>query len=401
MESPTETKTRILVLTSSTGGGHDARAVAFSQWVNELYGDRVEVKIESLLENSSRIIAFGVNLYNWIQKNAPWLHHPYWCVVELFGFLNRKSVSLGKSYYRRLLESYRPHLVFSVHDCTNRGYFQEAREVLGANNVRCSVYCGEFSGGYGYSANWLEPSTDLYVSRTAEAQEFAIKQGGMAWDRCVVRGHLMRPLVYQQVVNEEERRRLRKEEFGLDPDRFTVFLATGGTGANNHLQLLPVLEEFANWLQVVVVCGKNETSYRDVTNWLSTRKHLISYVEGYSEQVHRLTQISDVIVTRGGTTTCAEALHFRCPIIFNGMGGVMPQERLTLKYFLQNRAAIKMVSSHDLRRTLDHWRRDPAHYYDMKERFCALRFEEDPSLLIRELVGLADEANQNLKATES
>lgn len=393
MESQPEAKTRILVLTSSTGGGHDARAEAFRQWVTELYGDSVEVKIESLLENSSKIIAFGVNLYNWIQKNAPWLHHPYWCVVELFGFLNRNSVSFGKSYYRRLLESYRPHLVLSVHDCTNRGYFQEAREVLGEDHVRCSVYCGEFSGGYGYSANWVEPSTDLYVSRTSEAQDYAIKLG-MAWERCLVRGHLMNPEVFRETVGAEQRRKIRKETFGLEPNRFTVFLATGGTGANNHLKLLPILEEFSNWLQVVVVCGQNEQAHKEVSAWLKDRPHLISYIEGYSEQMHLLTQVSDVIVTRGGTTTCAQALHFRCPIIFNGMGGVMPQERLTLKYFLQKRAAIKMATPHDLRRTLEHWRRDISHYEDMKERFCALRFEEDPSILIHELVELAREAEQ-------
>jgi processive 1,2-diacylglycerol beta-glucosyltransferase len=174
-----------------------------------------------------------------------------------------------------------------------------------------------------------------------------------------------------------------------------VFLATGGTGANNHLKLLPILEEFSSWLQVIVVCGQNEQAHREVKSWLAERPHLISYLEGYSEQMHRLTQISDVIVTRGGTTTCAQALHFRCPIIFNGMGGVMPQERLTLKYFLQKRAAIKMSTPHDLRRTLEHWRRDVSHYQDMKDRFCALRFEEDPRMLIHELVDLAKDAQKS------
>lgn len=390
MVSPSESETRILVLTSSTGGGHDTRAHAFRLWVEKLYGADVDVRVESLLENSSPVIRFGVGLYNWIQKNAPWLHHPYWCIVELFGFLNRKSVSMGGSYYRSLLEEYRPQLIFSVHDCTNKGYFQEAREVLGEENVRCAVYCGEFSGGYGYSANWVEPSADLYVSRTSEAQEYALKLG-MDPDRAMVRGHLMRPREYEEDLSPAEAREKRVSEFGLDPDRFTVFLATGGTGANNHLKLLPIVEEFSDWLQVAVVCGKSAETFEETRAWLKARPHLKSFIEGYSERVHLLTQISNVIVTRGGTTTCAKALHFGCPIIFNGLGGVMPQELLTIKYFLQKRAAIKMTVPADLRRALEHWRRDFSHYEELRTRFIALRFEEEPSHLIHELVALARE----------
>ena len=54
-------------------------------------------------------------------------------------------------------------------------YFQTARRILGADKVRCATYCGEFSGGFGYSINWVEPSADLYISRTATARDYAVK----------------------------------------------------------------------------------------------------------------------------------------------------------------------------------------------------------------------------------
>ena len=44
-------KLRILVLTSSTGGGHDARAEAFAEWCFQLYRHDVDVRIEQMLEN--------------------------------------------------------------------------------------------------------------------------------------------------------------------------------------------------------------------------------------------------------------------------------------------------------------------------------------------------------------
>ena len=117
-------KPRILVLTSSTGGGHDARASAFLSWVEKLHNGRVEVKIEQLLENASVITLLGVHIYNWIQRKAPALHHLYWWVVELFGFVSEHLFLLGSSYYKRKLRQFRPHLILSLHDSTNRGYFR-------------------------------------------------------------------------------------------------------------------------------------------------------------------------------------------------------------------------------------------------------------------------------------
>ena len=143
-------KLRILVLTSSTGGGHDARAEAFAEWCFQLYRHDVDVRIEQMLEKSSVVNRTGVSLYNRIQRAAPWLHKIFYTLVELLSYLNRRNVTFGAGYYLQVLRDYKPHLVFSVHDCLNRGYFQLARKTLGLEKVRCATYCGEFSGGWGY-----------------------------------------------------------------------------------------------------------------------------------------------------------------------------------------------------------------------------------------------------------
>ena len=385
------TPLRILVLTSSTGGGHDARAAAFVRWIKRLYGWSIDVRVESMLEDSSALNRFGVRLYNFIQKHAPWLHHPYYLAIELLAFVNRRSVALGRRYYRQVVENFQPHLVFSVHDCLNRGYFQDVRAQLGAKHVRCATYCSEFSGGYGYSQNWIEPSADLYISRTRTAADYAIKLG-MPADRIVVRGHLMDPRIYEEQLEGEQRRTFRVENLGLDPDKFTVFLATGGVGANNHLELLPVFLKFADTHQVIVVCGRNHKAFVRVNEWRKAHPQLRCHLEGYCSTMHLLVQASDVIVTRGGTTTCAKALHFRTPIILNGFGGVMPQERLTAKFFLQDRASEKIASAAEFDAILTRWRSDPEAFAEMRARFVALRYDDDPQVVVRELVELAREA---------
>ena len=383
-------KLRILVLTSSTGGGHDARAEAFAEWCFQLYRHEIDVRIEQMLEKSSVVNRTGVRFYNRIQRSAPWIHKVFYAVVELLSYLNSRRVTFGSAYYVSVLQEYRPHLIFSVHDCLNRGYFPLARAILGSANVRCATYCGEFSGGWGYSRNWIEPSVDRYFSRTQTAADFAIKQG-IAPVKSRVRGNLMLPHAQLEVVADADRAGFRTRRLGLHPRRFTVFLATGANGANNHLELLPVLLRHADRVQAIVICGRNKDTYHELVHWRANHPEFACYLEGNSEIVHLLLQASDAIVTRGGTTTCAKALHFRCPIIFNAFGGIMPQEELTWKFFRNGAASEKVQNPADFARLLGTWMADPSVYQRTRENFLRLRYDEDPTLLIEELVHLANE----------
>jgi processive 1,2-diacylglycerol beta-glucosyltransferase len=386
------TRVRILILTSSTGAGHDTRAQACAEWCFELYRHNVDVRIEQMLEKSSGLYSAGVRFYNWIQQKSPWIHKGFYLLVELLSLLNRRSVSIGRGYYEAVLREYRPHLVFSVHDCLNRGYFQLARQVLGADKVRCATYCGEFSGGFGYSSNWVEPSADLYVSRTETARDYAVKLG-MPPERSRVRGYLMQPRQHIGFMDEAARRAYLEEELELRPDLFTVFLATGGNGANNHIEFLNALLPYAKQVQVVVICGKNREVYNHVLHWRAENPQLNCFLDGFSEAVHLLMQVSDVIVTRGGTTSCAKALHFRCPILFNAVGGVMPQESLTVKFFNRGAGVELVKNAADLGRIIGNWMADRSGYDRFRADFLKLRYEEDPTLLITELVDLAQEVS--------
>ena len=383
-------KIRILVLTSSTGGGHDARAEAFAEWCFQLYRHDIEVRIEQMLERSSVVNRAGVRLYNRIQRSAPWVHKAFYAVVEVLSVLNTRGVTFGQRYYLEVLKAYRPHLIFSVHDCLNRGYFPIARKVLGVDKVRCATYCGEFSGGWGYSRNWIEPSVDLYFSRTPTAHDFAVKSGIPA-SRGRVRGSLMLPRAHLEVLSPEDRRVFLSKKLGLNPDLFTVFLATGGNGAHNHFDMLPSLVRHAEHVQAIVICGKNKQAYHDLVQWRATNPGFNCYIEGFSEIVHLLMQVSDVIVTRGGTTTCAKALHFRCPIVFNAFGGIMPQEQLTWKFFRNGAGCHKVENPAEFSDLVDRWVTQPAAYTLDREHFLQLRYEEDPTVIIDELVALANE----------
>jgi processive 1,2-diacylglycerol beta-glucosyltransferase len=386
---------RVLILTSSTGGGHDSRAYSLKTWLEE--AGCGEVRVEHLLENSSWLPRFGVWVYNTIQKCAPGLHNIYWHIAEVFARFQGQKLSFGRKYYLALLERYRPHLVISMHDCLNRGYFQEAKAFLG-NSVRTCTYCGEWTGGSGYSLNWMEPTADLFISRTEDARNFAVASG-MFPERCEVFCNLLPPHALTQGMTQERRASFRRE-LGLRPEALTVLMAAGAAGANNHVRLLDQLLPIPG-VQAIAFCGKSAKAKARIEDWQRQHPDFPLFVEGYSRRVHELLQASDCVVSRGGANTTAEALYQGCPILFNRLGGVMPQERLTIGYFINHGAARQFSTAHDFAAIIRYFLAEPEALLRQKSALASLRRDDNPEKLALRLIKLASEAVACEKTTNA
>ena len=69
----------------------------------------------------------------------------------------------------------------------------------------------------------------------------------------------------------------------------------------------------------------------------------------------------------------------------------MPQESLTWKFFRNGAGSEKIESVDDLSNILQAWMSDRRRYEAYREQFLSLRYEEDPTLLIDEIVSLASD----------
>ena len=379
---------KVLVLTSRTGGGHDARAEAFGEWVEKLHGNSVEVVINHTLEDSSPWYAFGVELYNKIQRNLPVFHHFYYHLGELFGLFQSDHPSLGLKYFDRLIKEFRPDIIFSVHSILNKGYFRHAKQVLGSD-VYCVTYCGEFKGSYGFSRNWVAQEVDLFLGRTTHTLASAQKLGLPA-DKAKCLGHLLNPAYHEPPMTVETRADFLRKELDLDPDRFTLLLATGGAGAHNHVALLDGLLPFAEKLQAIVLCGRSAEARERLAAWQAAHPELRIAALPYTKQMHRLLQVASAVVARPGTTTSAEALQLGCPIIFNRIGGTMPQEYCTLRYFRTKRLSPEIRSPRELAKRLAPWLDEPSSYMRYLAQFRAARTSDDPETLVATILGKGD-----------
>jgi processive 1,2-diacylglycerol beta-glucosyltransferase len=158
---------------------------------------------------------------------------------------------------------------------------------------------------------------------------------------------MLNPDFWGQPIDTAERERIFREELHLDPSRFTLILATGANGANNHISTLDRFSDAQVHPQVIALCGKNEKARRNIEAWAQSHQQIPVCALGYQTRMRRIMECADAIFARPGTGTTSEAILAGLPIIFNGIGGVMPQEIITTRY------CAKFFESNIIRRAAD------------------------------------------------
>lgn len=355
---------RVLILSAGSGGGHDMRADAFVRWAGQL--TQWETRIDHPLENGHSLYRFGIAAYNTIQRRLPAAHHLYFNFLEIARLHRDDKKILGAGSFSALIESYRPNLIVSTHPHLNHAYFALARGVLGRTNVRCVTYCGELGGGYGFSRHWVNPDADLFIGALEETVDTAVTLG-MPKDKTWVGGFLLFPSFYEEKFPEDKRCAFVREELGFCPNEFTLLLATGHTGANNHLRILRRLERRGKSLQVAVLCGNSEKTFDSRQAW--SRKSLVVKTKAlrFRHDMSIILQSVSVVVARPGSGLTSEAVLSGCPLMMNTLGGVMPQESITVRYAQSNGVEPPVKNPHDVVTMLDRWESNPNQLTGLRE----------------------------------
>ena len=310
------------------------RARSFEQWAGapEARALGLETSRHQALENGAPLYAFGAGLYNFIQRCLPALHHLYFNVLELFPFCGSARTMPGGAAFRQLVRRENPDIVLSTHDHLNHAFLDAARAAMPGRPPLCGTYCGELSGGYGFSKRWVNPRADFFIGAVDACTE-AARRHGMPSEKSWTGGFMLNPDFW--TVPEDTppgRDAFFCETLRLDPERFTLLLGTGANGANNHLALLKALACARVHPQVIALCGRNEVARRGICEWARANAQIPVCALGYQSRMRRVMACASVLFARPGTGTTSEALQAGLPMVFNGIGGVMPQELITLRY---------------------------------------------------------------------
>ncbi len=195
---------------------------------------------------------------------------------------------------------------------------------------------------YAPHSYWIYNNVDYYIVPSKETGEKLIADG---IDSSKIREFGIP--IDAKFQNSTDRGELCGK-LGLDKTKPCVLVMGGTQGLGPIKEIVKRLNRSSLDLQLIIPCGTNKRLYR----WLKPRRYQKkTLVLSYATNIDELMQASDIILTKPGGITTAEAFAKSLPmIIINPLPG---QEAMNTKFLLEEGVAVKAWSPEDVGILLD------------------------------------------------
>ena len=374
---------KILIISSDTGSGHRSAAATIADGLEKFWkGESTAVRTIKAVEESHHVTEKLVNGYNWMLKNKQhWMKYLYWAMnkirPETRAFFQKRCLG----YVRSQFDKWCPHIVVSVHPLTQHIFARILKELNLSDQIPLVTVVTDPC--YGFWKGWACDDVSLYLVANDDAKRQLVDYG-VTPDKIKVSGMPVNPKFHE--VNEKDAQNARRV-YGLDPEKFTVFVNAGWIGGGNIPQ---IFREFARGeldVQAIFLAGKNEDLRKEAEVIARSAKFPIKVI-GYSDEIEKLMQSANVMVSKLGGLTTFEALACRLPIIADHTTPPMPQEAGTSSLIESRGAGILLRRSIDIVPTIRNLVTDTNHYARMKAATVGLTMPNSTEHIIREINAL-------------
>jgi 1,2-diacylglycerol 3-beta-galactosyltransferase len=157
--------------------------------------------------------------------------------------------------------------------------------------------------------SWLVPNADAVVVPAREVYQRALSRL-VPQERVHLLGHPIHPKFDDVAGSKEDLR----EQLGLPKGTPIVMLMAGGEGGGKLLTTARVLAKASLPIELVVVCGRNEPleeKLREMAPSLPTKMHVL----GFTDKIPEYFRAVDLLVTKAGPGTLAEANAAQLPVV--------------------------------------------------------------------------------------
>ena len=387
------TAPKILIISSDTGGGHRSAAQAIAVGLQRFWhGESVAVRIIRAAEESHHLTSKLVSFYNWILRNRQsWMKYLYWFVnkvrPERREFFHKRTIG----YLKGTFEKWCPHVIVSVHPLTQHIFGRILRELNLTDQIPLVTVVTDPC--YGFWRGWACDDVSLYLVANEEAKRQLLDYG-VSESRIRISGLPLHPKFRE--VTESDAQSARTA-FGLDPDKFTVFVNAGWVGGGNIPAIFRELVRGELDVQAIFLAGKNEELRMEAEEIARTAKFPVKVI-GYSDEVEKLMHSANVMVSKLGGLTTFEALACRLPIIADITTPPMPQEAGTVKLISNRGAGILLRRSIDIVPTIRSLVNDTDKYRKMRVAAGELSVPDSTEKIIREITSLLPQQRSSIAA---
>ncbi|MBD5605159.1 MAG: hypothetical protein IAI48_08735 [Candidatus Eremiobacteraeota bacterium] len=339
---------RVLLLISDTGGGHRSACNAIVAALDEVdtgpNGEalRLEHRIEDVASHCSFPLSQLGPAYSAALRFAPPIYGALYHATNgrrRFRSVIRFCEPLYRARLRDLFNSYRPDVIVSVHPLLNHAALR-ARADAGMLDVPVITVVTDLGRVH---EGWLTPEVDAVVVPAREVYARA-KDRGVPVERIYHLGHPVHPK-FEDVSDTKAQLRV---QLGLPAEKTIALLMAGGEGGGKLLPTTLALAKSKLPLHLVVVTGRNKSLRKKLTE-LAPSLPTPMTVLGYCENVPELMRAADLLVTKAGPGTIAEASLAEVPVVVYDF--IPGQEYGNLKYVENNGIGVVALTATDVVRS--------------------------------------------------
>jgi len=347
---------RILFLYLTKHSGHYAAAVAIDDAARQLDPSVQTMLLDSFSHANPVLSKVTLKAYLTVLKAAPEIwefmyDNPEFKerTAKIRELLNRGS----SKKLQRVLADFQPDVAV----CTQAfacGVIASWKQATGNDSPALVGVLTDFVA----HRYWAHEKLDLYIAPSEETKQTLISQG-VSPER--IKAHGLP--VGEKFTSPVDKAAVLKT-LGLKPDLPKVLVMGGSLGLGPMKSVIRKLNKLPQPFDIIVVTGKNdELKERLSRKGWKLRHHTTIF--GFVENVHELMSIAEMVVTKPGGITAAEALVKQLPmIIINPIPG---QEAKNTEFLLSQNVAVEAGNANDVMLYVDEFFRNPEKLRRMRE----------------------------------
>jgi processive 1,2-diacylglycerol beta-glucosyltransferase len=352
---------RVLFLYLTKHSGHYAAAVAVEQALRRLQPGVQTMLLDSFSHANPLLSKVTLKAYLAVLRTAPELWEYMYDNAKFKQRTKKIHELLNRGNSRKLqrvLDQFQPDVVV----CTQAfscGVMATWKRTTGNHHVRLVGVLTDFVA----HRYWGTPEVDLYIAPNAATCQTLLGQGVPA-DRIRMYGIPISD-VFTKPVNPTAVIR----NLGLRPNLPKILVMGGSLGLGPVKAVIRKLDKLPQPFDIIAIAGKNT----DLLERLERQGHKLRHptkVIGFAENIHELMSIAEVLVTKPGGITTAEALTKAVPmVIINPIPG---QEQKNTDVLLAHGVAVQARRPADVAEFVSQFLRDPEKPRLMREAAAAL-----------------------------
>ena len=295
---------KIIITSVSAGAGHVRAANAMEAYLKEVH----EVKHIDLMDYSTKWFKhIYADKYIDLINNHPKLWKALYNISdkptskEIYKIRRWMEYKLHNKFFTYLKEA-NPDVIVSTHFMPPEILirFREKEKL----NFKIHVVVTDFDVHY----LWVHQMADHYFVAGENAKQKLIKYGIEA-HKITISGIPIMPNFFI-----EQNKGFLFNKWNLHTDKKTILLMAGGAGVG-ELDIVAdtILNNFNN-IQVIALSGKNENLLNKLNNLSHKYGNRILPV-GFTNEVHELMSISDLVVTKPGGLSTSECIYLKKPMV--------------------------------------------------------------------------------------